>query len=1541
MTPAPGRFKPSRAGVINIWDYSDEEFVFADGRLVLRGHNGSGKTKALEVLFPFVLDGVSDARRLDPFSGENRTMKSNLLYRGEEAGYGYVWMEFVRDGVPGATASTEIHGEDHGHPSTQNGELNGADRGVPAEDGELGGADRGVPAEGSEPGGAGRALPGAADRAPRAQGAELGGVGRDLRARNGEPGGVHRDLNVNDGEPSPEAGDGHDAPGEVGREEPEAVTLIIGLRAHRHRDGVTSSFFVTAKRVGVDFGLLSADSRPLTEKQLKAVLEPGARFKTATDYRAAVDARLFGLGKERYAQLLDLLLALRRPLLAKDLDPVKVSDTLSAGLSPVDPVLVEQAARDFENLAAVQRLFDDLSLADGAVKEFLVHYTAYLRAHIRHQIDRIAERVEGAAGSADRIRQAAAELRRAQSAREEAKQHQEAAETELDRYDGRLAVLKQHDAYKAAGELDGLRRRIADESAAIARERKRLDQGRGHITKLGAEAAKVTERLEDARAKADRHLNELADAAGRAGVAEGGEILGATAEEGVTLARARVTARRGDVEAVRARIAELAATEAKRARAETAVDDADRAVTTGEAKLSQAEDGLGQARRSTLEALEQWARRWIMAGEHAVLTDGDLVVMTETLETAGEPGARSLPEVFGELTEERLAQVIETKARVEAEDSRVGALVRELRAARKAVAAERDDAPPGDEARETAREGRPGAPLWRLVRFADDVGDGTAAGVEGALYGAGLLTAWIHPDPGLTTAALEAGEADGYLVALPEERRPRGRTLADVLVAEDQEMVASSVVEAVLRSVALDDDVTGAVHASPVVSEDARFGYGPHLGALPKPSAEYIGATNRATRRRLRIAEYDRLIAGHEETREALTEETERLNALVADFRRARKELPETKAIVTAARAVADQASRLAVARSALETARKSLDVVVAEVGAAGRRLRQTAAELSMPRDPREVDAVAQALDDVLRAAEALRTEREKAATAESDLADRQETIGRLTEEQAEGEMVLGERQAAHAVLVERLETLERTFDADLKEVLQQISETERLIAQARRARYDQEKIAAKEREAEVVAGKDLEHGRESLTAAFASLSEQIAEFVPYTQADLRPLAGVADLSPWPLQDDPHGPEQAGKIVADLMIAETPPDPLEAVRSTLPAGALAIIDAYDAATQGGRAVTPSTLKTTLDRLSNALRDFQAALEKCQEDYRLDWEPGAVLTVHVIDADGRAPVSAFARNVAERAEEQGVLLEERERTVLEDELLTGLAQQIHSRVLAAKDLVRGMNADTRSKPMSSGTTIGIRWVQSDKIDDRQRAVAALLVRDAAALGRQGLTVLRGHLRQMIRDYRGRNSRATYKEALGAVLDYRSWYTFELLMARRGEPEARLTRAKHSQMSGGEKSASIHLPLFAAANALYSSGRASCPRMIALDEAFAGIDDNYKPELLGLTVQFDLDLFMTGHDLWCTYPTMPMIAHYDLLHDSELRTVSTILALWDGAQVFDADAGYSGNDELVRELLGFTPRRHLPPGTLPDTLLTSPDDDDDLEELEIPM
>jgi hypothetical protein len=1415
------RFRPARAGVINVWDYVDEEWAFADGRLALRGHNGSGKTKALEVLFPFVLDGVADSRRLDPFSGENRTMKSNLLYRGQESEYGYAWMEFARPGPDGP---------------------------------------------------------------------------------------------------------------------PETVTLIIGMRAHRNTDGVRTSFYVTGRRLGVDFGLLSADSRPLTERQLKAVLEPDAWRRTATEYRDLVDTRLFGLGRERYAQLLDLLLALRRPLLAKDLDPAKVSDTLSSGLSPVDDDLVQQAARDFENLAAVQKLFDDLTTAHAAVGEFLTHYGVYVRANVKFQLEKISERSASASGHAGRIIGAAAAYRQAFGAERRAEAELAARRDEGEQLQGRLAGLKNSDDYKAQGRIEDKRREMLAGAREVAGQRDRLGRDRHELSEAETAARRLSRRAAEARSAQERFGSDLADAALRSGIADDGFGPVDTGDDLLVTARARVAARRDDVGQIRGLLEAIRDAKAKRTFAEQDLSAKQAAEQAQEGACADVAARLGQARQTAAGELAAWAGRWA-AGPALVTSDAD--ALAEALEQIGEPGATSLTEVFDGRTAERQAATIEARTHLDRERRELGERLAGLRAQRDAIAAEQDDAPPASDLRPASRAGRPGAPFWRLVRFGAGMSDAEAAAVEGALYGAGLLTAWVHPDPALTDAALDGAEADGYLVA---SAPVSGRTLADILVPEEQEHVAPALVTAVLRSIALTDDIAAAGPA-PAVTTKSQFSYGVHAGARPKAAPEFIGATNRASRRRTRLAEFDQLIARTAAQEQQLTQDLERAGGLLEDLRRARRELPDTRPVARAAEAVGQHAALLARARDQVAAAMQAVDAAIAEVDARTRQLRQAAAERRMPTAAEQVDAIARAAADFETAASQLHTERAKLAQAEEDLAAATEAIERRRLENAQAEAALAETERDQQALEEEFRTLEETLQASVQQVLEQIRETERLLREADQAYRELDARARAEHDKATRADRELLGERESLAEAVGQLYEQAARFGEYARPDLRPLAGVTSAGPWP---DAAGWPDPARAAEDLAAALTtdagptpdpaepqnsldpaepqnsldpaepqnPPDPEAAVRGVLPPGVADILDAFAAATRGGRQVTEGTLKNTADRMSVALKDFTEALAACDEDYRVDWEPGAVVTVHVIDDEGRKPVAEFASRIAERAADQGVLLEDRERKVLEDELLAALAQQIHGRVLAARDLTRDMNADTRSKPMSSGIAVGIRWAQSDKITDLQRAASRLLERDAP--GPERLAELRGLLREMIRDYRAGHPRATYREALGSVLDYRSWHAFELLLIQPREPEARLTRAKHSVMSGGEKSAAIHLPLFAAANALYSSAKDQCPRMIALDEAFVGIDERYKPDLFGLAVKFDLDLFMTGHDLWVTTATVPMIAHYDMYHDKTTRTVSSLLILWDGEQLIDTSAGYADNDALVAQLLGLRPTRHAPLG-----------------------
>ena len=88
------RFRLSRAGVLNVWQYDDQVFDFADGRLLLRGANGAGKSKTLEMLLPFALDG--DKLRMTA-SGRHHTSLLWLMTDGVDGNRtGYVWVELVR-----------------------------------------------------------------------------------------------------------------------------------------------------------------------------------------------------------------------------------------------------------------------------------------------------------------------------------------------------------------------------------------------------------------------------------------------------------------------------------------------------------------------------------------------------------------------------------------------------------------------------------------------------------------------------------------------------------------------------------------------------------------------------------------------------------------------------------------------------------------------------------------------------------------------------------------------------------------------------------------------------------------------------------------------------------------------------------------------------------------------------------------------------------------------------------------------------------------------------------------------------------------------------------------------------------------------------------------------------------------------------------------------------------------------------------------------------------------------------------------------------
>lgn len=1360
--PEHRRFTPTRAGIINLWDYRDEEFVFVDGWLVLRGPNGSGKTKALEVLFPFVLDGRIEPRRLNPFASEERTMKSNLLYRGQEVTHAYVWLELSD-------------------------------------------------------------------------------------------------------------GDGF-------------VTLGIGLRAHRHVDRVTRWHFLTEGRVGVDFSLLDGDDRPLNRRDLIAGLGPDAVRDSAEEHRRAVDTRLFGLGPARYEQLLDLVLTLRKPQLAKDLNPAELSRTLQRGLRPLDEHLIVDAAGSFDDMEAVARTLEGLVAADQATTAFLSVYATYLRTHARAAADALTSR----RAAVDQHRAELVAAREALAAATDAEQLARAAlagaEPEPGRLRARLDSVKSSHAYRSRQQLADLERHVHDLATAAEQATAAVAAEQQVVSRRRAEAERAAAEEHETATAAHRLGIELAADAEAAGIAW--DAAPATGELAAAVSAA-VTARRDDVRAVRSCSGRLAEAEGVHARASQDAQEAAAVVADAEHQQQEAATAVAQARSQLLTDLDGWAERH--RSLLAPLSVPQLLPqLAAAVDTLGEPGAASLTEVYAATTAPAVTACREALAGLRAQREELARRRADVAGERERIASQRDDAPPAPATRVATRDDRPGAPLWRLVRFADHVAEADAAGLEAALLAAGLLDAWLHPDPDATAAALAASEQDGHLLPASPAGRPAPgtTTLADVLEPEQQDLVPLERVAEVLASISLSEVVTaqapgaGAVAS---VSTAGRFAHGLTVGSHHKPAPEYIGATARAARRVARLAECDRHLVDLDAELSDVDRQRQHHQRLLSGVDEAAAALPPATGVHAALRASDQAAARLAARREAETTAAARLDQAVADRAAATAALRRMVAERSLPAE--QVDEVAEATGRFertgLRLDHARRSAARSAEAAQQAGSRHEEAVERhLAAEQAAAGAAARHREKdeAYQVLHAAVGPDGDRVLAEAAELAEQITAAERTVSAAR------ERLGiAREQHASARTRVELEE--RAVAAAVADAAREAARLRPYARADLLGLLRCPTDLRWPASPAADAGELDPQVVA-------------------------LHDAVLAATSA-LSPTETSLKQSATRLTTALTDLQAQLPAAGLDHRPEWDTDdGVIVVRVADEQGLTPVAQFAERVARQRRDQEQLLTEAEQRILEDALLGQLARQIHTRTIEARDLVAGMDEQMRARRMSSGLTVGVGWRISDELDSEQREVCKLLDRDPARLGPSQLATLRRHFASRIKAARALAPEQPYRELLAQVLDYRQWRTFAFALHRPGRAAEPLTRARHSQLSGGEQSVSLHLPLFAAANALFGSARPDAPRLLGLDEAFAGVDETGRGELMSLARQFDLDLFMTGYDLWATGAAVRGSAHYDLSHSAVEHTVSTVLLVWDG------EANVADFDGTLARALGSPQTRRVP-------------------------
>lgn len=1363
-TSQPLRWRLNRAGIINVYQYGNETLQFGGGRLLLRGVNGSGKSTAMNMLLPFLLD--ADTRRIDAAGEQSGVLRSWMLSGRDEAQpVGYLWLEVAKEG--------------------------------------------------------------------------------------------------------------------------QYLSFGCGIRANRSTDQVTTWWFVTSRRPGIDFQLVEGRV-PVSRDGLRVLIEPDLVLGQDQRglYRAELRKRLFGSAD--IDQHLRLLRIVRNPRVGDRLD-AELPQYLHDALPQLSDDALDDAAQPLEDLEEHRRNVADLERTATTLDAVFATYRNYARTELHRSAD-------GTAGAVRTARDARRKEERSRTTHDIAiEQHRNAADrkrqigSDVDNLTSAIKALEASEAYKSGAQLNDLR---------------------AHVESLGRNKEIAEEALSRRRAATGRAADAVRSAQQEAAMEH--QVLGRRVADLASVASAcRLTARPPGVPSIAAdpdsphslelapAVSALTATEqgfsalqaAGRQRqedvgtVETAVrevEPAERAMRDAEGRVGEAQAACDDARQLLKEAsslfqseVEQWqdaAHGWLerLRGHHATHDLGPV-------DTPAEIGAiideillgHDVGEVLDAATTPAQRHHEGRRAQLEASLGQQRGVVAELEGrAAELAALELPEQPMLGWQRRTGRC------FAELVDFAGHVDAASRAGLEAALEASGLLAAEVYDDGALRLA-------DGQLVIAPiapEVPAPLAALLRPDVQDDDPRSATRAVVERILRAISTDANADAVM----VATIDGEFRLGAVRGRHTKIEAEHIGVTaRRAALERLRadnarlladaVAEHERLQAAVNAAAVALATALE-LRATAPSDRALHQALWRRTARETAVEQAEEQ---LRIRRAELEAAEQHHAETVAHAKATATRLSlpATRAELEVLRSDlgRLLEDAREALLDLNRLTRAVARWRERGEEWREAHADEQQSEAHL-------HRVAAEWSKAH----ERLATLEATIGVDYAQVIAGLARKTTELARARQALVTAEGEVEEAVRNETAAEKD----RETAVAARESADQACLQVLAALKRALS-VPGLLDAaisrSQSATSGDPAANDTAAPPPASAAAEANGDTHLNAaVVEDSPAGALRLVEAIRSA------VPRSDDPVSADGVRQSIRRRRDSLGANWDAEDHQSQPDLPLHVAVTGPLGtRMPLPSAVETVQSQLATMTSLLSTKQHQALRN-LLQGLVgREVAGKLHSADELVKRMNQRLAAIKTSHGIGVSLRWRRRDDIDSGTVAMIGLLEKppDLRTVDEEG--ELSAALGSRIDDAHREDPGTPYRELIARVLDYREWHRMTILLQRPGRKPERLNR--RTALSEGEKKIVSYLPLFAAVAAScdgLADGAPDALRFLLLDDAFAKVSEDNHGKLFGLLVELDLDFIATSERLWGTHDTVPELAITEVIRDADLQTIVLEHSHWNG-------------------------------------------------------
>ncbi|MGA7149071.1 MAG: SbcC/MukB-like Walker B domain-containing protein, partial [Microbacterium sp.] len=507
-------------------------------------------------------------------------------------------------------------------------------------------------------------------------------------------------------------------------------------------------------------------------------------------------------------------------------------------------------------------------------------------------------------------------------------------------------------------------------------------------------------------------------------------------------------------------------------------------------------------------------------------------------------------------------------------------------------------------------------------------------------------------------------------------------------------------------------------------------------------------------------------------------------------------------------------------------------------------------AVLGLPSAPAELDALAPALNAYERAAidfahraEQWLTSTESAAGASS----RAKAAAALAKEYAD--------EAAEAADASRRS---RTYATTVRARFGAAVESYRAEVEAADASLRKLGVAISESDrSREQAGLDAAERGGQLTALRADLARAAAARRESVEALRRTVElGIAEVA-LPAAEFPS--------IADEWTATAGVHAARAIESEL-----ADVDHSDARSE--RLTTAVATRITELQRDLSRHDYEVAVVQAEAGTR----------VFVSTRGSETTLPALDASLAAQIEQHELLLSAREREIIQTHLVTEVGTQLSELIGAADRQIAELNQELRTRPTSTGMVLRVRWIPRADGPEGLTEARRILSSVGDVWSDEERTTLGDFLQTRIAAVRDGDETGNWYDHLGTALDYRSWHRF-IVERKQGDT----WRAATGPASGGERVLAASIPLFAAASSHYrTAANPHAPRLVMLDEAFAGVDDDSRANCLGLLAEFDLDVVMTSEREWGCYAEVPGLSIAQLSRFDDTPAVHVQLWRWDG-------------------------------------------------------